>query len=241
VLTSLANLQYFTLAYFTPGAPMSIFTKHPRLNARLLMHAVIVALALCVPSGGAWAQSTLYICAKGDSIVIRPRCRSGETKVNSLAALSKKVESTTLASGKTITGIFQAFVSAAVADDPVFAPVSFPFKAPVNVSDADIIVKTDANSDNECQGDRCADPIHDSTSNLCRGSSAAPTAPKGKVCIYLDYSQNVKARTVSGVMVGGRDPATGNHLSRQGFLVYGSVGPLGTAFNMSGTWAYTAP
>ncbi len=220
---------------------MKARTTHLVLRPLTLVCSTIAALAVCGASAECRAQSASYLCAKGDAIVVRSKCSSGERAITSLTALSKKAQSTTLASGKTVSGIFGIFMQSSVLDDFDYSEASFPLKAPVNVSDSDVIVKIDENSDNDCEGQVCGESLYDSRSDLCRGSSAAPTAPKGKLCIYIDYASNVKARSVGAVMIGGRDPATGDHFSRQGFQVYALTGSGGPGINLNGTWAYTAP
>jgi hypothetical protein len=66
----------------------------------------------------------------------------------------------------------------------------------------------------------------------CTGSAAAPTAPPGKVCLYLTQTQG-PATTVDGeaipLLLG----------SRAGFVVHAN--DQESAAGVFGTWAYTAP
>ena len=67
---------------------------------------------------------------------------------------------------------------------------------------------------------------------LCTGTYAAPTAPAGKVCIYL------------GVTDPGTFSAAGSNgvgLPRQGFSIYWSDNGLTANTYMYAVWAYTAP
>jgi hypothetical protein len=220
---------------------MNIWSNGFRLRVSWLSSLVVAPLIVFALGTTCHAQSASYLCAKGKTIIVRAQCLRGEKKISSLEALNKKIGATELASGSTITGIFGSFLAQAATDDLSYSAASFPLRPPVDVSDGDVVVKTDERSDNECEGQPCADPLFDSVSSLCTGSAANPTAPTGKLCIYLSYCQNVRARSVAAVMVGGRDPSTGDHLSRQGFQVYGITGPSGVGFNLNGTWAYTAP
>jgi hypothetical protein len=66
----------------------------------------------------------------------------------------------------------------------------------------------------------------------CTGSANAPTAPPGKVCLYLTQAQG-DTTTVEGraipLLLG----------SRAGFMIHAAN--LSTAAGAFGTWAYTAP
>jgi hypothetical protein len=67
----------------------------------------------------------------------------------------------------------------------------------------------------------------------CTGSATAPTAPAGKVCLYLSSGAGT-GTTVDGQMIPGLAG------SRAGFVVHATNVTLGEA-GAFGTWAYTAP
>ncbi len=67
----------------------------------------------------------------------------------------------------------------------------------------------------------------------CTGSAAAPTAPAGKVCLYLSVVQGADT-----VVDGQAIPALPG--SRAGFVVHAASATLGGT-GAFGTWAYTAP
>ena len=67
----------------------------------------------------------------------------------------------------------------------------------------------------------------------CSGTVTAPTAPAGKVCLYLSESQNVDALGGYAVSNVGAD-------DRFGFSVRATGSGAGLV-NASGSWAYTAP
>lgn len=72
----------------------------------------------------------------------------------------------------------------------------------------------------------------------CTGNVFAPTAPPGKVCIYVGSTQLGSLSSVSG---------TSATLSTRGFRVSFESNPVsantppGSVFGATGTWAYTAP
>jgi len=67
----------------------------------------------------------------------------------------------------------------------------------------------------------------------CAGSAATPSAPPGKVCLYLSATQGA-GTTVDGAAI----PQLAG--SRQGFVVHAATG-AGSDTGVFGTWAYTAP
>jgi hypothetical protein len=67
----------------------------------------------------------------------------------------------------------------------------------------------------------------------CTGTAAAPTAPPGKVCLYLSAGQGA-GTTFDGQAIPG---LAGSH---SGFVVHAANATLGET-GAFGTWAYTAP
>jgi hypothetical protein len=132
-------------------------------------------------------------------------------------------------SGKTIAGAWGGrYIAPQLASNNSYLiSTSFPVKAPVALSDADV---------NAAPGTGAGDP-----DPSCTGSADNPTAPRGKVCVYISRANNA---TVAGFRltnpgVGGTSPG-----DAYGFVVRildtGTVGnTAGT--NAEGTWAYTAP
>jgi hypothetical protein len=122
-------------------------------------------------------------------------------------------------SGTTVIGqlSYDGHASSAVQTDSVL--VDLPGVAPVALTDATVNFARSA-SDNDA---------------TCTGTVAAPTAPPGKVCIYLSNSSaGTPASSISGVS------AT---LATRGFVVLfaaTSSGPNVDQF-LTATWAYTAP
>lgn len=96
--------------------------------------------------------------------------------------------------------------------------VQLPGPAPADLSDANVNFANPGAVD--------ADPA-------CSGTAAAPTAPAGKVCLYLTSSVGA-GTTLDGQAIPG---LTG---SRSGFVVHAANATLGQV-GAFGTWAYTAP
>ncbi|MDX6631944.1 MAG: hypothetical protein QOH00_4190, partial [Gaiellales bacterium] len=96
--------------------------------------------------------------------------------------------------------------------------VQLPGLAPADLSDANVNFANPGAVD--------ADPA-------CSGTATAPTAPAGKVCLYLTSAAGT-GTTLDGQAIPG---LTG---SRSGFVVHAANATLGQA-GAFGTWAYTAP
>jgi hypothetical protein len=96
--------------------------------------------------------------------------------------------------------------------------VNLPGIAPVALTDETVNFASDA-ADNDA---------------TCTGTATNPTAPAGKVCIYLDDSAGIDVASLEGY--------DGNLLPARAFTIYWS--PNGTA-NLDeflyASWAYTAP
>jgi hypothetical protein len=128
---------------------------------------------------------------------------------------------TTIPSGKTVTGVFGIVDNAAAGGELKFDYASFPLPAPVGLPDANVNFK--AGTPTATDGDAA-----------CTGTSANPTAPPGKVCLYQSGLSNANVASLAGFQY---DVAAD---SRQGF----GVRAISTAAGLvvaRGAWAYTAP
>ncbi|MDQ2910296.1 MAG: hypothetical protein M3R39_04670 [Actinomycetota bacterium] len=97
------------------------------------------------------------------------------------------------------------------------------------LTDGDVSVNILHWEDTDCGGSPCLNTPPTTSDNdvPCTGTPAAPTAPAGKVCIYVLHSDNVD--DLFGYGVG----------SNQGFkLNFTNVLGTGDAF-VDATWAYT--
>ena len=133
-------------------------------------------------------------------------------------------------SGTTIAGAWGGrYIAPQLAfNNSYLISTSFPVKAPQPLADTD--VNTAPN------GTVAKDP--DTT---CTGSANNPTAPKGKVCIYISNSSNAGVTGFRLTNPGTTGTAPGD---AYGFIVRildaGTVGNTSTVA-AEGTWAYTAP
>ena len=128
---------------------------------------------------------------------------------------------TTIPSGRTITGAWGIVDASAGAGELHFTYPSFPLAAPVGLGDADVNFK--AGTPGALDGDAA-----------CTGTSAAPTAPAGKVCLYQGGLSNSLITSLAGFQY---DTAAD---SKYGFGVRAITSGAGTVV-ARGSWAYTAP
>jgi hypothetical protein len=108
---------------------------------------------------------------------------------------------------------------------------SLPFPAPVGLDDAHVLVDTSL-CGSDCPG-ITADSAEAGSAATCTGTITAPTAPAGKVCIYVAGSGNAVELVGFSVL-----PGTG--ASRYGFKL-GWVSTTGDDTFVDAVWAYTAP
>jgi hypothetical protein len=136
----------------------------------------------------------------------------------------------TVPSGQTIRGAiggdFHAFDNTA---SDFGVDVTFPIPAPVGVSDDDVFVNVDSWQD---AGGQTA-PTTGDTNAGCTGTPSTPTAPPGKVCIYVTGADH--AFNLAGYSV-----LFGTGASRYGFKLKWDASQTGDTF-VDATWAYTAP
>jgi hypothetical protein len=123
-----------------------------------------------------------------------------------------------LPSGKTETGAWGWFDPSGGSSGPVYLGVTLPFRAPVALSAATVNFTTSGLASDD-------DPT-------CAGTAETPTAPAGKVCIYVDHGSSTPG-ALEGLAAGLPGP------SAVGFVI-ASQAPLDNG-QASGTWAYTAP
>jgi hypothetical protein len=143
-------------------------------------------------------------------------------------------------SGTTVTGAFGIGSNvAATVTVTVVDPVT-PLTPPT--ATADTAMTNDVRQVVQLPGPAPAD-LSDATVNFasagtdadssCTGTAAAPTAPAGKVCLYLSSAAG------TGTAVDG-ESIPGLAGSRAGFVVHATNATLGQT-GAFGTWAYTAP
>jgi len=165
--------------------------------------------------------------------------RSGGVSYSDLSASARRsLQTQPVTSGTTVRGViggdFDVPTGTSCTDNCDWAGyASLPFPAPVGLSDDDVLVDVTTWTDAGGQTAPVADSSESTSAATCTGSVTTPTAPAGKVCIYVAGGDNAGA--VKGVSV---LPGTG--ASKYGFkLVWASLNDEDTFIDA--VWAYTAP
>lgn len=126
----------------------------------------------------------------------------------------------TLASGKTMTGLWSVAVTNHQAfNQSFFQVIQFPVAAPTALTAATVNFKNNS-------------AANDDADATCGGTAVNPTAPAGKVCIYPQsetYSNNPD--TITGSVAAS---------NTDGFLINLTLG-ANRVYTAHGVWAYTAP
>jgi hypothetical protein len=140
---------------------------------------------------------------------------------------------TQIPSGVTITGAWGGRYIAAIAgnqQNSYLLSYSFPLPAPTRLRDSDVQF-----------GASTAGPVGDADP-ACTGSVLTPTAPAGKVCIYVNEGPN--GTRSNSTLTGFKLSAAGvnTDADRYGFEVrMVDAGTVPGTVRAEGTWAYTAP
>jgi hypothetical protein len=162
---------------------------------------------------------------KGDTGATGPTGPKGDTGDTGATGPRGVSSWDTIPSGQVVTGliVFDSQQAADLSTDDVFIPFGALAPDPLANEDINFEVMTDGNG-------QFLD--EDAT---CTGTVSAPTAPSGKVCIYVNSTGGVTRSSTAGqssVFLG----------ARHGFVV--TISPEttpGADMYLIGTWAYTAP
>jgi hypothetical protein len=150
----------------------------------------------------------------------------------------------TIPSGTTVTGVWGGREQqAGDADGNASTPydlyrfeqaVSLPLPAPVDLTDATV---------NYAANNPEAANLADDQDTSCTGSPAAPSAPPGKVCIYLDSplpAVGFNGDSASGLALAG-SPRLGFYIRGPAGTGTDAVSSGASGHQIRGSWAYTAP
>ena len=136
------------------------------------------------------------------------------------AAVEAAIVDPVVPSGTTITGVFSIVDHAEFAYDWYPQVVNLRARATTALTDATVNIAPSPFSS-----------VADEDAS-CTGTALAPTAPAGKVCIYPDASTSFNVTISRGAHV--------SVLPEQAFSIHTYPETAG-AFQLGGTWAYTAP
>lgn len=161
---------------------------------------------------------------KGDTGATGPQGERGDTGLQGPTGQpGTSVFASTIPSGTTVKGAFGDTDTGTDTDSSasVRGAVSFPVPAPANLSNEQVNFATALAGDNDA---------------TCTGNTGAPTAPPGKVCLYVDDFTGLSG-SLSGLSIN-----PGSTASRLGFAFAGTGNTADPSrMILQGTWAYTAP
>ncbi len=196
--------------------------------------------------------ATVPRAARADRVTLADRATNAQRATNADNALALggtaaagylSFASRTIPSGTTVTGAFGIGANVTAAVTVSIVPPTTPDAGTPTTATAATAVASDLRQVVQLPGPASAD-LSDATVNFanagtadadpsCTGTAAAPTAPAGKVCLYLSSSPG------AGTAVDGQ-AIPGLAGSRSGFVVHATNAALGET-GAFGTWAYTAP
>jgi hypothetical protein len=144
------------------------------------------------------------------------------SNLGGVAASDYRRYSDAIPSGTNVRGAWGLFGENLAMGQVTAVTVQFPVPAPVGLADADVNFAPSASAQDD-------DPA-------CLGSVGNPTAPRGRVCIYIGDNT---ATNVGGSL---RANATSSPVADAsfGFAVAGQAAIAG-GLSVQGSWAYTAP
>ena len=218
-----------------------------RFRSRLTYANLMATLAVfSVLGGSAYAAGELITSSHqiAKHVIVSRNIKNGTIKLANLtpgARLALKgpqgapgapgasVFDNAIPSGTTVTGAWggRYIAPQLAANNSYLLSTSFPVKAPAPLSDAAVNVAPNTDA---------GDP-----DSSCTGTVDNPTAPAGKVCVYIGSSNNA---TVTGFKLVSPGTSGTQPADAYGFIVRvldkGTVGNTATTA-AEGTWAYTAP
>ncbi|HEX7292901.1 MAG TPA: hypothetical protein VF259_00010 [Solirubrobacterales bacterium] len=201
--------------------------KDGTIKLRDLSPAARKALLKAGPTGPAGPKGATG--AKGAAGAKGAKGATGATGATGASAF----DGGSIPSGVTIKGAWGGRYITAVEgsqQNSYLLSVSFPLPAPVALTDSNVQF-----------GATTAGPVGDADP-ACNGTVASPTAPAGKVCIYVNEGPNGTRSNVT--LTGFKLSAAGvnTEADRYGFEVrLVDAGTVPGTLRAEGTWAYTAP
>lgn len=212
-----------------------------KVSLTLILSAVLSAV--CFSPEQAFAATALKICKRTSgatgigNLTVRGKCKKNEAAVSNISQLEGDSFYDTIPSGTTVSGIIGGDFDTdegTIGDWRVFQSFPAPIGRTLHETD-DVIVANTSVVDDNCVGDvTCLSAAEAAAASACTGTTIAPTAPAGKVCIYPYFHAN--ARDIDGYAFS----VTGE-TSTKGFYLDWSVDGSPRDTYLAGVWAYTQP
>ena len=226
------------------------------LQCASLRFGILVLCAIALDITPAIAATICSNTTKNTLVVRNGRCRSGETTLtptsftgpagtngtngtNGAAGARGVSAFDPIPSGTTVYGVIgNDGQEAGAGGHDWYGFSSLPALTSQVLTSSDILIAPSSVLDNDCVGAlecRSAAEVTDGT--VCTGSVNTPTAPAGKVCIYVSLlsSSNITPGTVVALVINSSAPTI-----TPGFMIGWTANANGDTF-LRGSWAYTAP
>ena len=227
------------------------------MRKAILLTVVFVSTFACLISDASAASFKICANAITGALNARPKCKSGETLLTATsfqgpagatgaagAAGATGARGLSafdpIPSGVTVFGVigFDGDDDAGASPHDWYGFASLPAKISQVLTSNDVIIANSANVDTECLGGTgaCLSAAEVADSAACTGSAETPTAPAGKVCIYISSlsASKISSGTVVGLVLNSAATIT------PGFMIGSSTGANGDTY-IRAVWAYTAP
>jgi hypothetical protein len=204
----------------------------PRKAKLVALAALVIGLSIpiTVAQGGSGKRIGCRQAPKICKMIRNLRRKPGPTGPRGAQGAAGASALNAVPSGQTIHGVvggdFHAFDNSA---SDFGTDVTLPMPAANALSDNDVFVNVAGWQDAGGQ----TTPTTTDTNAGCNGTPAAPTAPAGKVCIYVSGADH--AFNLAGYSV-----LFGTGASPYGFKLKWDASQAGDTF-VDATWAYTAP
>ena len=162
------------------------------------------------------------------------KCPAGSTEILDTGSLGS---SSSMVSGETVRGVVGGASTSALLQ---FVPISLPKAAPAPILNSDIFIAYTVNLSDitgNCTISTCLSESEKAKDAVvCGGSFDAPSAPAGKLCIYVDV--NYAAYDIEGQLMAKTSNPNGGSSFGAG-LQWNTRSGFNSKIKAS--WAYTAP
>lgn len=213
------------------------------MNRYILGVFLGVSFGLCTiadaANSGTGNQFQLCANAVKNTVVARTKCKKSETvlSLSSLKGADGASSYDAIPSGKTVYGIIGFDGDTSNASSDWFGYASFPGKVDRLLTNEDVIVANTSNVDNDCSSSACLNTEEITAASQCTGSVDSPSAPAGKVCIYV---KNFRSANINPGSMGAYALAGAAATSTPGFIFGYGTSATGDVY-IRAVWAYTAP
>lgn len=190
-------------------------------------------------NSGTGTQFQLCSNSSKNTVVARTKCKKSETVVTltSIKGADGASSYDAIPSGKTVYGVIGLDGDTSNVTSDWYGFASFPGKVDRLLANEDVIVANTSNVDNDCTSASCLNAEEVAAASQCTGTVDAPTAPAGKVCIYV---KQLRTANMTPGSLGAYALAGTSATFTPGFMLGYGTNATGDVY-LRAVWAYTAP